>query len=153
MCRVLQAMGIGEKVNSGLSDIVFTPKKSNSLGLIIVFLIVLLPLSIFVFYFLQKNNPTTEDYPISPTEILITPSSTGNDELDNILLEVGKLMVLPNDEIPTLATVSNPEKLRDQEFFNSANLGDKVIIYTKNEKIILYRPSEKRIIEVSHINY
>lgn len=66
--------------------------------------------------------------------------------------EVGKLMVLPADETPTLATVSDPEKLKDQPFFANAQVGDRVLIYTQAKKAILYRPSTKMIVEVSPLN-
>jgi hypothetical protein len=65
---------------------------------------------------------------------------------------VGKLMLLPPDEMPTIATVSNPEKLKDQPFFSRAQYGDKVLIYTKSAKAILWRPETGQIIEVFPIN-
>lgn len=69
-----------------------------------------------------------------------------------LLEEVSKLMALPKDEAPTVATVSDIEKLKGQSFFKSAQNGDKMLIYASTKKAILYRPSEKRIIDVGFVN-
>lgn len=73
-------------------------------------------------------------------------------DLQQTITSVGKLMVLPSDEVPTLATVSDPDKLKDQAFFANAQMGDKVLIYTKARKAILYSPSKNVIVEVSPLN-
>lgn len=65
--------------------------------------------------------------------------------------EVGKLMMLP-EENPTVATVTDAEKLKNQPFFIRAENGDKVLIYDNAKKAILYRPSAKKIIDVAPIN-
>jgi hypothetical protein len=61
-------------------------------------------------------------------------------------------MVLPADETPTIATVSDPEKLKDQPFFANAKKGDKVLIFSNSAKAILYSPTEDKIVEVAPIN-
>jgi len=77
---------------------------------------------------------------------------TSQVELDNLLKEVGKLMTLPTDEKPTIATVSDAEKVKSQSFFKLAQNGDKVLIFANSKKAILYRPSEKKIVEVGTVN-
>ncbi|MFA6285523.1 MAG: hypothetical protein WC643_03285 [Parcubacteria group bacterium] len=64
---------------------------------------------------------------------------------------IGKFMELPVDEQPTLATVTDQEKLKGQDFFVHAQNGDKLLVYTKARKAILYRPSIKKVIEVSNL--
>ncbi len=73
-------------------------------------------------------------------------------EVDALVKEVGVLIELPKDEKPTVATVTDLDKVKDQTFFKSAKNGDKVLIYTNAKKAILYRPSENRIIEVGAVN-
>jgi hypothetical protein len=57
-------------------------------------------------------------------------------------------MVLPADETPSIATVLDKDKLDGQAFFANAQNGDKMIIYTNAKKAILFRPSEKLVVEV-----
>ena len=73
-------------------------------------------------------------------------------EVNSLVTDVGKLIELPKDESPTIATVTDVEKVKEQPFFKSAKNEDKVLIYTNARKAILYRPSEKRIIEVGAVN-
>ncbi len=73
-------------------------------------------------------------------------------EADKLVSEVGKVIVLPSDEKPTVATITDVEKLKDQPFFKNSKNGDKVLIYTNAKKAILYRESESRVIEVGAVN-
>lgn len=73
-------------------------------------------------------------------------------EASMLISQVGKLIDLPKDETPTIATITDISKLKDQPFFANAKNGDKVLIYTNAKKAILYRPSENRIIEVGAVN-
>lgn len=69
-----------------------------------------------------------------------------------VVAKVGKLINLPLGENPTVATVTDIEKLANQPFFNNAENGDKVLIYKTSNKAILYRPSTNKVIEVTVIN-
>jgi hypothetical protein len=73
-------------------------------------------------------------------------------EVDSLISEVDKLIVLPADEKPTVVTITDVEKVKDQPFFRNAKNGDKVLIYTNAKKAILYRQSEKKVIEVGAVN-
>ncbi len=72
-------------------------------------------------------------------------------ELRSLVSDVGDHMLLPADETPTLATVSDMHALEGQEFFQNAAEGDKVLMYLRSRKAIIYRPSIDRIIEVGPI--
>lgn len=89
-------------------------------------------------------------------ELLGIPKSqqivNSQDEVNKLIEEVGKIIVLPEGQIPTVATVTEVEKVKDQAFFARALNGDKVLVYTEAKKAILYRPSEKKIIEVGVVN-
>lgn len=80
------------------------------------------------------------------------PQRMAQQEMLTIVGEVGKLMVLPEGETPTIATVTDPEKLSGQAFFANASSGDKVLLYTNAKKAILYSPSQGKILEVAPIN-
>jgi len=79
------------------------------------------------------------------------PKIAADEEVSRLRAEVGQLMVLP-DETPTVATVTDPEKLKGQAFFKDAKVGDKVLIFTKANKAVLYDPVAKKILETAPIN-
>ncbi len=72
-------------------------------------------------------------------------------EVVSLLNELGQLIVLPTDEQPTVATVTDLTQLAGQPFFEQAQIGDKVVIYNNSAKAILYRPSEKKVINIAPI--
>lgn len=72
-------------------------------------------------------------------------------ESDRLISVLGNLMELPKDETPTIATISDKDKLKDQIFFAQAQNGDILFAYTTSMKAILYRPSSNKIINVASI--
>lgn len=79
-------------------------------------------------------------------------SSNSKKEAQDLLGKVAKIYLIPTGEEPTVATVSDPQKLKDQAFFSAAQKDDKVLIFTQAGKAVLYRPSIDKIIEVAPIN-
>lgn len=80
----------------------------------------------------------------------VNPQKIAQEENKKIIDAVGKLVLLPEGEEPTIATVTDASKLKSQQaFFTRANEGDKVLIYTQALKAIMYRPSENKIIEIA----
>jgi hypothetical protein len=79
------------------------------------------------------------------------PNLEAQEETNNLVDSLSKLMELPTDETPTVATVVDKEKLKDQPFFANAQDGDKLLVYTKTMQAILYRPSTNKIINVAPI--
>ncbi|MEK7622053.1 MAG: hypothetical protein AAB415_02645 [Patescibacteria group bacterium] len=79
------------------------------------------------------------------------PQILANNELQDIVVKVGQLIVLPDNEQPTLMTIADPEQLRDQPFFARAKTGDKVLVYNQAAKAILYDPVGNKIVEVAPI--
>jgi len=85
-------------------------------------------------------------------KLRLNPQEAAQEEARALVAKVGKLIVLPEDENPTVATVADPEALRSQPFFAKAEKGDKVLIYTNARKAILYNPENNKIVEVAPIN-
>lgn len=73
-------------------------------------------------------------------------------ETDNLIAAVGKLIALPDGEQPTIATVTDTGKLKDQPFFSKAENGDRLLIYTEARRLILYRSSINKVINVAPLN-
>jgi hypothetical protein len=80
------------------------------------------------------------------------PQAAARVEADALVAKVGKLIKLPEGETPTVATVSDAEALKDQPFFASAVVGDKVLIYTTAKKAVLYSVTLNKILEVAPLN-
>jgi hypothetical protein len=80
------------------------------------------------------------------------PQAKQQEELDTLLARVGQLLVLPEGEQPTIATVSDVNLLRDQPFFARAKNGYRVLIYTNARKAILYDPVAHKIVEIAPLN-
>ncbi len=74
-------------------------------------------------------------------------------EENKVLLEkVGKLIVLPADEEPTIATITDASALKaEQQFYRDAEDGYKVIIYMQAKKAIIYDESRNILVNVGPI--
>ncbi len=72
-------------------------------------------------------------------------------EIQGLLAQLEGIMLLPSDEVPTVATVADKTKVADQPFFKYAENGDALVAYTKSMQAILYRPSAHKIISVAPI--
>ncbi len=83
--------------------------------------------------------------------IRANPNLEAQKEASTLISAVGKLIELPKDETPTIATISAKEKLAGQAFFSSAENGDVLFAYAAAMKAILYRPSTNKIINVAPI--
>jgi len=82
-------------------------------------------------------------------DIKNNPNKVSTDEINSITSVISKFMDLPTGETPTLATVTDKEKLKDQDFFKNSENGDKILIYANAKKAVLYRPSAGKVIEVA----
>ncbi len=83
---------------------------------------------------------------------LIHPTEVAKQDAKDTIAAVSKLMMLPEGEEPTVMQVTDVAKLKDQPFFANAQNGDKVLIFTKAKKAILYRVDTNKIIDVAPIN-
>jgi hypothetical protein len=92
-----------------------------------------------IYYYIQYKNVKNEQV-------------NKEKEIKKLVTQVGKLILLPQDESPTVATVIDKDKLKNEAFFQKSENQDKVLIYTKWQKAILYRPSINLIINVAPIN-
>lgn len=72
-------------------------------------------------------------------------------EVVQITRRISQFMDLPTEPLPTVATVTEKDKLKEQGFFKHAENGDKVLIYLSAGKAILYRPSTQKVIDVAPV--
>lgn len=117
--------------------------KIKSIIPILIFLTILVLASVPAYYFYNQYEKTKK--------LLQNPDAAAKEELKATVEKVGKLMDLPKEQ-PTLATVSDKTKLKDQPFFANSQNGDQVLLYTEKKIAILYRPSINKIIAVAPID-
>ena len=106
-----------------------------------VFALLFLGSTLAAYYFYSQFNALKEN-----------PQAAAQKEVRSLVARVGQLIVLPVGEDPTVAVVTDLERLQDQPFFANAQKGYKVLIYTNARKAILYDPVNNRIVEVAPVN-
>lgn len=115
-----------------------TIKKSNGSKLAVIIAVLAIGAAGYFYYELYKMKQD--------------PAAQARKEAMELVSKVSKLVVLPEGEVPTIATVSDPEALKSQTFFSGAVQGDKVLIYAEAKKAILYSVSQNKILEVAPLN-
>ena len=76
---------------------------------------------------------------------------TGEAELKSVKAQVARHYLLPTDEEPALATITDPTKLTSK-LLKQGQAGDRVLIYQRNAVAIIYRPKIDRIIAVGPVS-
>src|SRR3989344_7670557 len=84
----------------------------------------------YFYYQYQRSQKELQTIKTDPSIV----QKAAQEEVKKLLEEVGRLISLPEGEEPTVTTVTDVEKLKDQAFFAKAKNGDKVIIYTQAKK-------------------
>jgi len=117
------------------------PKQNMKRVVITILIVIALILAASTSYFFYQYQQLKRQYQNNATI----------QQVKQITTEVSKLMLLPKNETPTIATVNDVTKLKDQPFFTNAKNGDKVLIYPNARIAILYNPTLHLIINVSPI--
>lgn len=85
-----------------------------------------------------KNNPKTSQ-------------QAQDNQAANLKAKVAKLISVPADETPVIATVTDKDKLKDQPFFADAQNGDYILMFPQAKKAYIYREKENKLINVGPI--
>jgi flagellar basal body-associated protein FliL len=126
-------------------------KGRNKQALILSLLILLFLISAAsAGYFFWKFRQTQK-------QLVVLSSVEGQKEIakkdtDELLAKLKKLMIVPENEDPVVATVTDRDALaKDQPFYANASNGDRVIAFLKNRKAIIYNPAKNIIVNVGPI--
>lgn len=120
-----------------------TNKKKKILkitGIIFVALFIV-ALSGFNFYLYKKTINTNSDN-----------KELSANEISKIVEKVKKIAVVPEDETPSVAIVTDPTLLDAKSFFSSAKKGDIVLLYSSIKRVILYDQKLNKVIDMAPIN-
>lgn len=120
-------------------------KKNSKIGfvyLLLSIIVILLGTSGYFYYQYYKLSK-------SP----IAAQIAAQEEVKRLTLSIGKLMLLPKNETPSIATITDISKLKDKIFFKNAANGNKVLIYPNSKQAILYDPKANLIINVGPVNF
>lgn len=128
-------------------DTILRIVKTPIFWIVTVVLILLSGIGIAGYYQYTKVQSELSKLKDAPTGGTLT-----DERQRELIAEVAAKIMLPQDEKPTVAVVSDINRLKDQQFFSSGQNGDVVLIYMTSKKAILYRPAEKKIVEVAPVN-
>lgn len=133
-----------------MSDTEESPKKRKSslksIGISIAF-IVLLAVAIWssLSYFKAQKQ-------IAQLTSIAGQQQLAKEQVAGILTKVKKHMILPANETPTIATVTDVNTLKkSQPFFADAQNGDQVLVYVGAKKAIIYSPTKDIVINVGFV--
>jgi hypothetical protein len=115
--------------------------------IIVTVILALLLLSPAIYFYVKYQNS------LKLIDQIKTPNPNVVDEKKAaIIKEVSKIIELPADEDPVVATITDVEKLKNQLFFTKAKNGYEVLVYMNAKRAYLYDPSAHKIIEVAVVN-
>lgn len=114
---------------------VYTPIK------ILPFILLFVLLIVFTSFYIsnKKNEFKTTNNPVKAKEVA-----------EDLAQKISKIYQLPK-ETPTIATIVDVNVLPKDPFYQYAKEGDKILIFPSYQQIILYRPSENKVINVGSI--
>lgn len=83
---------------------------------------------------------------------LSDPKTSAEQANKELVSDLRKVAVLPADEEPQVAELTDKDKQKNNPFFANAENGDKVLVYQKASKVIIYRPSTKQVVNMATID-
>jgi hypothetical protein len=156
-----------------MKDILNVKNKSTKIIIAIVMAVLLMWVSVFAYIYIsshlsqkeissENKIPETivEEKKINKTEEgKIT--ETENDVNNNVELEIkilqekiSKFITLPTDDSPQLFEIDDPKQLiGKQAFFKDVLKGDKLLVYPKSAKAVVYRESSDKIINIGPVSF
>lgn len=119
----------------------------KSLAVLIAVILILICCGILAIYLYTNSNTKEAKKSLNGEN---PQAGLTRKEAEDLVEKVGEIVELPENEVPTIATVTNKASL-NQKFFDNALEGDKILVYQEAKKVFLFRPSENKIINVAPI--
>ena len=132
-----------------MPDINQTSTRENTKGLKALIILLLLAATIAAaVYLFQQWQQTKKEL----ANLKKNPNQVAQNQVKDVVAKVSKFIDLPEKEEPTLATITDVSKLKDQPFFQKAQNGDQILIYTNAKKAYLYSPKQDKLLDVAPVN-
>lgn len=124
-------------------------RNKSILAALIIVIILALAGAGYMYYQYQK---TASELKKVKTQTQTTSQASKDDQVKKIVAEVAKLARLPENETPSIATITDVSKLKDQPFFKDAKNGDILLVFNSSGKAVLYDPKDKKIVDVTTLS-
>ena len=112
-------------------------------------IIVMLALAGTGYMYYQYQKTTSE---LKKIKTQTGSSSAKDDEVKKIVAEIAKLIRLPENDTPSIATITDVSKLKEQPPFKDAKNGDILLVFNSSGKVVLYDPKDKKIVNVTTLS-
>ncbi|MDF1497557.1 MAG: LytR C-terminal domain-containing protein [Patescibacteria group bacterium] len=115
----------------------------------IIVIIVIVALVLLAKNFLGKNG---EQEQIQEQTVQQNQEQEAKNDLDNLIARVSQLIEINQNEVPTIATVQDPEVLKSTQpvFYKDAEKGDRLLVWS--DKAVLYSVTKDKLISVMLID-
>lgn len=139
-----------EVVDGGVKSNKFGKKPSKRVLVEAVLVVLVAALGAYTWSLRADNQNLNKEL----AALQANPQKAVQQQTNELINAVGKLINLPKGETPTVAAVTDAAQAKKQSaFFNDAQNGDKVLLYVKAGEAILYRPSTNKIILVAPLTF
>lgn len=130
----------------GLGRLQVGAKKTKLLLIIGGAFVIVVVLAVTGFLYWQKKGSNSDGGDNKPANTAI---------VERVIERVGKLYILPADEEPTVAEIKDKSKLPEpnRKFFESAQDGDYLLVYTKTKLALIYRENINKLVNVGPVDF
>lgn len=122
-------------------------RNKGILAVLILVVILALAGAGYMYYQYQKTAAELKKVKTQPSS-----QSPKDDEIKKMVAEIAKVARIPENETPSIATITDVSKLKDQPFFKDAKNGDILLVFNSSGKAILYDPKNKKIVDVTTLS-
>ncbi len=139
--------------NTKQDDVVVEPHKNASKPfflIIIIGIVLIAAVIVLIQYFLNGNQAVDISQETKQAEQVSQTQPIS--DLQDLKNRVGQLIEVNNEEDPTIATVNDPEILRQSQpdFYKDAVVGDRLLVWS--DKAVLYSTKKDKLLSVMLIN-
>lgn len=126
-------------------------KSSSKTVIMVMSLITLIAVAGFVWSY--ANYTKTKNKLAAATDPN-TQQQLNKQEIESLVAKISKHMILPAGEEPTVASVTDADALKkEQPFYKDATNGDKLLVYMKEKKAIIYNVEMDLLVNVGPIYF